>query len=130
MDRGTIKRKSFIKMNRRQISPKKRILVYFVVLGIFAISLFAIEGLHTIAHEEAHAQINKLGCDNITIEYGFLYQGGVTKCTLKENISEERYLLMRSLNSQNEIIGYNIATMNITMLLAAFLIVTGMVIIK
>jgi hypothetical protein len=72
-------------------------------------------------HEHAHQQIFKEFGVNSTIEYGFLYQSGLTVPSGKF-ASVEDARIVGALNAQNEVFGYQIAALLLPMVLLCLLV--------
>jgi len=88
-----------------------------ILFGIFLIIVsISVLGINTSLHENAHKQIDLYnGCESAIITYGFW--GGSTQeinCVANENRA--------ILNTQNEIIGYNISSIIYALLLCTLII--------
>jgi heme/copper-type cytochrome/quinol oxidase subunit 4 len=109
---------------------KAKIIVFFNVM-ILVVCL-TILTFNTISHEDIHASIYRdYGCKNVSIDlelWGVL--GGVTSCTLTEDMSEESYLSMSELQNQNEIVSYNMFNLIVSIFLATCFVVSSIIIVS
>jgi hypothetical protein len=90
--------------------------IIFVLVFVFILMSY------TIYHEKAHQEINQIfGCKDSYIEYGFMYLNGKTHdgfCNL--TIDQETTRL--KMHAQNEVYGYHLLFVIISILFSGFLI--------
>jgi hypothetical protein len=98
-----------------------KILMIFIVCIIFITIITG--SFNTIYHEDAHKEINRhYGCEGSSISYGLMI-ASTTGINCDANHSVER----ESLHTLNEIVGYNVTSIIITLILCTLVI--GIVII-
>lgn len=111
-------------MNEKTIQT---IMSFFLVI-CFAGFYFFTHITQVIAHENVHEAIDRMyKCDNISIQYDKLFMSGSTTCIptkeTYENIGE-----FRMLHSMNEIVGYNVVSIIITLFVVCTLICVTIII--
>lgn len=83
---------------------------------------------HVIAHEETHESINNMyHCEDSVITYDRLHMSGQTECTPTKE-TNEHIEEFRMLHSMNEIIGYNVVSIMITLFMVCTLICVTIII--
>ena len=98
-----------------------KIILIFIVCIIFVTIITG--SFNTIYHENAHKEINRhYGCDGSSISYGLMIASTIgINCDTNHSVERE------SLHSLNEIVGYNVTSIIITLILCTLVI--GIVII-
>lgn len=99
---------------------KKESMFFLFILFIFVLLIIVIS--YVKFHENAHLEINNMfGCTGSYIEYNYLLLSGTTNDGIC-NISKEENLKRLELHAKNEIFGYHLLFVIISILFSGFFI--------
>jgi len=84
---------------------------------IFALTVWGTFAVHVYSHESVHAAICTTYGGQPIVEYGLLWTSGVTYCSDSDNPDA-----VELLNSNAEIVGYNLQSSTTQLIITAFMV--------